>query len=88
MTKTNENMSEFTILKDDNWVKIADSGDVITMQNINNIDCILQVVDAEPDIKINWGFRLNKMADKPFVCSHNVYARAIEFTTIIVVQKD
>jgi len=88
LTKINENMTEYTILTEDNWQKIANSGDVITMQNITDTVAILQVVDNAPDVSIDWGFKLYPRTDKPFVATHNVYARATNATLIVVVQKD
>jgi hypothetical protein len=86
--QTNENMSEYTILPQDGWEKIADNGDVINMQNTSDGDAILQVTNNEPAGTVNWGTKLWKKTDKPFVCTHNVYARAVSSTIIIVVQKD
>lgn len=86
--QTNENMARFTILKKDGWVKIASKDDSINIQNQSNAPMILQVVDTKPTEDIDWGFKSLPVKDKPFLATHDVYARAMHQTLIVVVQKD
>ena len=86
--KENGNMSKHTILKGDSWVKVANVGDVITIQNTSRGLVRLQVVDTTPANTVRWGFELKSNEDRPFTCTHNVYARGLTSTITIIIQKD
>lgn len=88
ITKNNGNMTQYTLDVTDKWKKIASSGDTINMQNCSNTTAYLQIVDEEPTEDIDWGHMLYGRTDQPFVATHDIFARTMDRTVIIVVQKD